>query len=68
MFSDGIIDQYDTLNKNKFSRKRLKEVLQNIQKLSFKEQSLELESIISNWKGLNDQLDDMTILGFKIKF
>ena len=68
MFSDGIIDQFDSLNQNKFSTKRLKNVLINVQNLNIEEQKEKLSSEFKNWKGFNEQLDDVTILGFKVKY
>ncbi len=68
MFSDGIIDQFDKTNNKKFSRKRLKETLREIQNLSMEEQKKELQRIYSEWKGRNEQTDDMTIIGFKLSF
>ncbi len=66
MFSDGIVDQFDEDNKKKFSRKRLKEVLQEIHSLPMAEQKEELQKISLDWQGKNQQTDDITIVGFKI--
>jgi len=66
MFSDGIVDQFDENNRKKFSRKRLKEILQRVYKLPMDKQKEELQTATKNWQGNNRQTDDITIIGFKI--
>jgi len=66
MYSDGIVDQFDSNNKKKFSRKQLKGVLQNIHHLPMNKQKEKIREVTENWQGNNHQTDDITIVGFKI--
>jgi|GEM_PF-1453872 len=66
LLTDGYEDQFGGDNKTKFSSRRLKNLLFSISHLSLSEQLTILEKTHDNWKGSNDQLDDMTILGVKI--
>jgi len=68
LYSDGIVDQFDTLNRNKFTTKRLKSTLEDIQELDMRGQQRKLESVFVDWKGVNKQLDDVTIVGFKTNY
>jgi ligand-binding sensor domain-containing protein/serine phosphatase RsbU (regulator of sigma subunit) len=66
MFTDGYVDQFGGGNEKKFSTKRLKETLESMQQLEMDKQSSELSSVISDWKGTNEQVDDILIIGIKI--
>jgi len=65
LFSDGILDQFDSLNKNKFTRKRMKELLAEIQHLPMNLQKDTIQQKFLAWKGTTHQLDDVCVLGFK---
>ncbi|MBI5219418.1 MAG: SpoIIE family protein phosphatase [Bacteroidia bacterium] len=66
IFSDGYIDQFGGENHRKFLPKRFKESLLQIAHLHMHEQKETLDKIIENWKGENDQIDDITVMGIKI--
>lgn len=66
LFSDGYEDQFGGENGRKFLVKRLKELLISISSLPMTEQKEKLESALSQWQGTYEQVDDITILGFKI--
>ncbi|MBI5218110.1 MAG: SpoIIE family protein phosphatase [Bacteroidia bacterium] len=66
LFSDGFIDQFGGDNGKKFLKKRLKEILTQIQNLSMPEQKIKMVSIFENWKGGNEQIDDVSLIGIKI--
>ena len=66
LFTDGYTDQFGGEFVKKLSKKRLKEQLLAMQQLSMSRQKEALESIFDTWKGLNEQIDDMLILGIKI--
>lgn len=68
MFSDGIIDQFDSTDSNKFTRKRFKEILEKSQELSMEDQKIRLDQVLNNWKGNTNQTDDITVLGFKLNY
>lgn len=66
MFSDGYIDQFDQDGLQRFKFSRFKELLHSIQEMPLIEQKAILEKTLENWKGNNDQIDDITVLGFKV--
>lgn len=66
MFSDGILDQFNGVNKEKFSKKRLEEVISNNRNVSIKEQGKLIEKEFINWKGEHPQLDDVLLLGIQL--
>jgi len=67
LFTDGIVDQFNEQNNEKFGPERLIELVSHIYNSS---PSLQLQSInhaIYNWKGKNSNTDDITLLGLKFK-
>lgn len=66
LFTDGYIDQFGGHLNKKFSRKKLKEILLKIHNLSMQEQFRIVKSEFENWRGVNEQTDDVTVLGIKI--
>jgi PAS domain S-box-containing protein len=67
MFSDGFQDQFGGPDKKKFSRKRTKQVLLDLQDKNFNEQKIAVETVFDNWKGSIRQTDDFIFLGFNLK-
>lgn len=65
--SDGYADQFDEAFENKFSTKRFKALLTQISNLPAIEQKSKLEKEIDEWKGTEEQLDDLMVLGFTIE-
>lgn len=66
LFSDGFPDQFGGPNDKKFSKKRFKELLMEIQELPMNEQQMKMEYEFFKWRGLVEQIDDVTIVGFKL--
>jgi len=66
MFSDGYTDQFGEDNNKKFNRKRFRTLLQSIQDKTLTQQEDELRLTFENWKGKQDQVDDVCVLGVKI--
>jgi len=67
MFSDGIIDQFHYETNKKFKSSGLKELLNKIHHESPDNQKKELKNLYKNWTGnVNNQTDDILIMGFKI--
>ena len=68
MFTDGFADQFGGKEDKikKYSRKRLKVTLLKINTLPVKEQKKVVEQIYDEWKGDNEQIDDVLLLGIKI--
>ncbi len=66
MFSDGIIDQFND-EKKRFTRKKLLDILKENPQKSGKEQRRVMIEEIDNWKGNYNQIDDIILLGIKLK-
>lgn len=66
IFTDGFIDQFGGDNRKKFLKKNLRQTFLNIHKLPMEQQKSELLEIFNNWRGANDQIDDVLIIGIKI--
>lgn len=65
MFSDGYLDQFGQSDK-KYSRRRFRELLLRIHALPAHEQLLRVEQEFWEWKGDQPQIDDVTVLGFRL--
>ena len=63
MFTDGVTDQFGGSNNKKIGRKRLKEWIVSSDELDRHEYVV---SQIKSWKGLNNQVDDMTYMTITI--
>lgn len=66
MFSDGITDQYGMDGKGKLSKfkpKRLREFVEKYYKLDTKTQCAELETTMDLWRGMEEQTDDILVIG-----
>lgn len=68
MFSDGFADQFgdSTGSREKYSRQQFKKNLIHINSMPMDEQKNFLLQAHLNWKGSYEQIDDVTVMGFKI--
>lgn len=66
MFSDGIVDQFGGGESKKFLSRRLRSLLLEISDLKLDMQKEKIEHCFLNWKGNEEQTDDILILGMKI--
>lgn len=66
IFSDGFSDQFGGKMDKKFKTTRLKSLLTSINHKPINEQKIILEREFIEWKGSNDQTDDVCIMGVKI--
>jgi len=66
MLTDGIIDQ-NNAERIRYGSKRLESILTNIHKLSLEDQKAFLENDLLNYMNGEEQRDDITILGLKVK-
>lgn len=66
MFSDGFIDQFGGKNDQKFKIKPFKELLRQIHNKPFSIQESILSTTFDEWKGKNDQTDDVLVVGLRI--
>lgn len=67
LYSDGYADQFGGPNNKKFKYATLKDTLIRIHKLPLKEQKSILENEFLSWKGEYPQVDDVLIVGYKVK-
>lgn len=64
--SDGYADQFGGPKSKKLMNKKLKKLFLKIHSLSALEQENSIKTTFLNWKDAEDQIDDVTILGFKV--
>jgi serine phosphatase RsbU (regulator of sigma subunit) len=64
--TDGFPDQFGGSQGKKFMSKNLKQILCANAGLPMSEQKQNLQNIFSEWKGNNEQVDDVTIIGIRI--
>jgi serine phosphatase RsbU (regulator of sigma subunit) len=65
--SDGLVDQFGGPENKKLKYKRVREFLNEKLSMVNHETILpDLQTFYQDWKGLNDQTDDVTVLGIKI--
>ncbi len=65
MSSDGFPDQFGGSEGKKLKRKRFKEMLLEISILPMYSQGEKLEKAYELWRGNNDQIDDVCVIGIK---
>lgn len=66
IFTDGYADQFGGENNKKFSTRRFKELIikNHTESFNIQENNIKLEH--QKWKGDNEQVDDILVIGFKI--
>ena len=65
-FSDGYVDQFGGIQNKKFLRKNFADLLLQIHQKPMKEQKLILEQTVDNWRGTQEQIDDILVLGLEV--
>ena len=66
MFSDGFADQFGGDAGKKFRPRKLMEKLMEMQHLPMKDQKNILYKTFENWKGLEEQVDDVLVMGIRL--
>lgn len=66
LFSDGFNDQFGGPKNKKIMPRRFKDILLENHQLPMKLQQFKLETFFEEWKGSNDQVDDILVMGIKI--
>jgi serine phosphatase RsbU (regulator of sigma subunit) len=66
LLSDGFMDQFGDLNKEKFNLKRFKELVKKCDSKSIVEQQSIFEDTFMEWKGTNEQTDDVLVIGINL--
>lgn len=64
--TDGYADQFGGPEGKKMMTKKLKDILISVSSLSSSEQKKRIEADFDKWKGLNEQVDDVLVIGIKI--
>lgn len=68
LFSDGFQDQFGGKNGKKYMVKKFKKLLYEIHLETPMKQHKILEETLSNWMGINEQIDDVLIIGVQLQF
>ena len=66
LFSDGFIDQFGGANRKKFMRQNFVNTLLDISNSKIYDQPALLEDVFLRWKGNNEQIDDILVVGIKL--
>lgn len=65
LLSDGYIDQFGGPKNKKFMSHRLTELIERSHKYSMQAQSFIYEKTFEEWRGGNEQIDDVSLIGIK---
>ena len=66
MSTDGYYDQFGGIDGGKMKRRRFKELLETLSKKQITEQILLIKNYFENWKGQEEQVDDVLVLWFNV--
>lgn len=66
LFSDGFADQFGGPGKKKFMLKRFQQLLTSVQEKPMNEQQKVIDRAFEDWKGGNEQVDDVLVIAFRI--
>lgn len=66
LYTDGVIDQFGGNKCKKFGNNRLMELLKGCSGMPMKIQEEIINSTLISWQGSNEQIDDISLVGFKI--
>ena len=66
IFTDGFADQFGGTEGKKLMTKKFKEILLSIQHLTMIEQKEFLKNVFEKWKGNNEQVDDVLVIGVRM--
>ncbi len=65
IFSDGYVDQFGGSENKKFMYRRFRYLLLTIHNFPVNDQKAILDENIRTWMGVNEQVDDMMVIGFR---
>jgi len=66
IFSDGFVDQYGGKKRKKFKTSNFKKLLLSVQAESMENQRELIEVAFEQWRGSNEQIDDVCVIGVRI--
>ena len=64
MYTDGVIDQVGGVKRRAFGRKRMIEVLKQINRMPLKDQQGMICRTLADYQGSEKRRDDVAIIGF----
>lgn len=67
LFSDGMPDQFNEKDDEKFSFKRIQQIFSENNQLECSKQKEIIENEFNKWKGNNKQIDDILVMGLRLK-
>jgi ligand-binding sensor domain-containing protein/serine phosphatase RsbU (regulator of sigma subunit) len=68
IFSDGFADQFGGPDGKKYKYRRFRHLLLNLHQLPMEKQHEILENNVMEWRGEQDQVDDILVIGIKVDF
>jgi ligand-binding sensor domain-containing protein/serine phosphatase RsbU (regulator of sigma subunit) len=68
IFSDGFADQFGGPDGKKYKYRRFRHLLLNLHQLPMEKQHEILENNVLEWRGTQDQVDDILVIGIKVDF
>ncbi len=66
LLSDGYVDQFGGPKGKKFMSKNIALLIEEVGSFSMKDQGKLFEKNINDWRGLEDQVDDIMVIGFRL--
>ena len=66
IFSDGYQDQFGGPKGKKFMSKQFRQLFLDIQEMNMEEQKEHLDKTIEDWKGDEEQVDDILVIGVRV--
>lgn len=66
LFTDGYVDQFGGPKNKKYTRRRLMDLIAEQGDNSMYAQELAIKSRLQDWKGANEQVDDILVMGIRI--
>ncbi len=66
LFTDGILDQFGGPSNKKFTRKRFVNLITHLSTSNMYEQELTIKKRLQDWKGTNEQVDDILVMGIRV--
>lgn len=67
MFTDGYTDQFGGENGKRFMKSKFIDLINSVREIDMHEQGSFVEQTFDTWKGDNEQVDDVLVMGFKLK-
>lgn len=66
LLTDGILDQFGGPSNKKFTRRRFLQLIEELGQESMYEQELLIKNRLQDWKGTNEQIDDILVMGIRL--